>query len=1286
MSQSPGSSAANLGLPDVSHCRDSADSSHRDSRRGKTKTPTHVVINGGNHSEGNPTKSEVESKNHVQNGESKRVKNKKGKLKRGHSDDFEGPTSSKRKRRGRARSKLGEKETKKVKFHLPLHLEQMHNMYVCLDAALMFLDARGAPLKVDVVCAFVSSLRQVRFNPEDLARIWRFSGGIFSINWQSQPGTDELVLAVVLNDDKSRWRGKRAQMNRSAVVRERLEAYAQEQMEGKSYSAEGASLAETSEVVPLPSPCKFPVHPSKKGAEDEDSCCPVPDEYIRTRKVDEMLEHLQSLPWYEDQIKYINHFPARSAKYNGLGSNVELHPRLLQALSSHSVTNLHNDGQKSNFQFYAHQSMGIRAVLEGQNVAVSTGTGSGKSLIAYVPVIDAVLKNPNRTSSLFLFPTKALGQDQISSLKNLVSKIAIVNPSASAREHGSSGNVPFSSDLNKTVSICTLDGDTPLADREPAKCAHIILTNPDLLHATLLPNHEKYRALFSKLKFIVVDEAHVYRGVFGCHVSAVFRRLLRVCEIYGADPQFITFTATIANPRKHFHMLVGNGIAHEKNHGSSSRPLTVITSEFDGSPRGARHWLLWNPPLKKLPEPKKTDVSSEQNVSGAVSASPPTSSLSAAGHSTTNFLTSTQREPSHSTSESTSSTDRVDCIVKGTRAVPTLEIADHRELLSSPERAKRRLRARAIRLQRLMVSQSLSRRSSIYETSLLLTTMVLANLRTIVFVRVRKLVELVVKYSRAQLLASPRPELARRICSYRAGYTKAKRRQLESQIFSGEMRGTVSTNALELGIDIGTLDVVIILGFPGSISSLWQQSGRSGRGHREAMNIMVAWDSPVDQYFCSSPNELFSRKPEAAVLDPCNPHVLKEHLPCCAAEHPLIGCSAGKLCKGSACSCGTVSHTSAAISEKLEKPKHSHAGKIAKDLVKLQIGSDAHRWSSDAYYNTLSILNSERLLIPLTDRQPKASGTSANLQMWAPHPVLERPARRVNLRSIDEVQIDVVREDTGEKIDSIERFRSYWEVHPGAVYANASEQFIVLDLDLDRKLATVRPTRKLNYYTSVQDHTDVNVLTRLAQWNPSQQQMNAGENTQSSMPLSDAPIYFGRVEITTKVWGYRKHHVKTQRIFDTMPLVLPHIAYASVGFWIDLASNVRTRVEEAGCDFLGSIHGANHALRTCIPFIVASENLDTGCECPSIYQVRARPLRLVIFDAHPGGIGIAERVFACAGELVKIARDLVKSCKCTLETGCPSCVLDTNCREHNDVMDKRGALLVLESVCSVIGL
>ena len=488
------------------------------------------------------------------------------------------------------------------------------------------------------------------------------------------------------------------------------------------------------------------------------------------------------------------------------------------------------------------------------------------------------------------------------------------------------------------------------------------------------------------------------------------------------------------------------------------------------------------------------------------------------------------------------------------------------------------------------------------------------------------------------------------------------------------MRGTVSTNALELGIDIGSLDVVIILGFPGSISSLWQQSGRSGRGEREALNIMVAWDSPVDQFFCNTPRELFSRAPEAAVLDPCNPHVLKEHLPCCAAEYPLGSCSAGKRCRGTGCGCFLGGSGGADA---------GGSGDTATTNSSLRlIGDDASRWSPCVFYDTLSNLVSERLLISLRDKRKtgRRDGSAEHLDMWTPHPVLEQPARAVNLRSIDEITIDVVREDTGEKIDSIERFRSYWEVHPGAVYSNAAEQFIVLDLDLDRKLALVRPTKKINYYTSVQDHVDVNVLTRLAQWKPA-----SSSPPQPVRRRSDAPIYWGRVEVITKVWGYRKHHIKTQRIFDTMPLVLPPIAYTSVGFWIDLASEVRTLVEASGHDFLGSIHGANHALCACIPLLVASEKQDTACECPSVYQVRARPLRLVVFDAHPGGIGVAERIFARAGDLVRTARNLVKACACELENGCPSCVLDTNCKEHNDVMDKRGALMVLESVCRVIG-
>jgi DEAD/DEAH box helicase domain-containing protein len=340
----------------------------------------------------------------------------------------------------------------------------------------------------------------------------------------------------------------------------------------------------------------------------------------------------------------------------------------------------------------------------------------------------------------------------------------------------------------------------------------------------------------------------------------------------------------------------------------------------------------------------------------------------------------------------------------------------------------------------------------------------------------------------------------------------------------------------------------------------------------------------------------------------------------------------------------------------------------------------------------------ERLLIRLDD----GDGQGGN--RYITHPVLDRPASRIHLRSIDDVQIEVIVENTNQVIDRIEKFRSYWNVHPGAIYINQGIQYIVTELNLSSQTAIVRPLTKITYYTSTQDHTDVNALTRLHRYVPPistpttdstvmAPHLSCNEGTQSvalsppspTPPPSCFATFFGRVEITTKVWGFRKHHLLTRQIFDMVPLQLPPISYQSVGFWIDLPSELRRDIEAQGIDFLGAIHGANHALVHSVPLVVTSERTDIGTECPSTYQARARPLRLIVYDAHPGGIGVSERVFHKVHELVKAALQLAQKCPCRTASGCPSCVLDSNCGEFNDVMSKRGALFILNAVAKQLG-
>ena len=425
----------------------------------------------------------------------------------------------------------------------------------------------------------------------------------------------------------------------------------------------------------------------------------------------------------DDELAYMGSEPARPANLVGLPP--ALHPRLTRALAARGVETL-----------YSHQADAWLAAHRGEHLIVTTGTASGKTLAFNLPVLDALAREP-KLRALYLYPTKALAQDQLRGLAEL--------------------GVP-------RLRPAIYDGDTPGDQRwQVRKSANVVLTNPDMLHVGVLPHHDRWGDVLANLRYVVVDEAHVYRGVFGSHVANVLRRLRRLARMYGADPQILLASATIANPGELARSLAGVD-------------ATVIGD--DGAPRAERTVALWNPPL--------TDAE------------------------------------------------------LGLRASP------------------------------------------LGEASRLMAGLVERGLRTLCFAKSRKAAELVHHFTAERLDA----ELAGRLSPYRAGYTPAQRREIERRLVEGELLGVAATDALELGIDVGLLDAVISVGFPGTMSSLRQQWGRAGRrGH--GLAVLVASEDALDQYFMREPETLLRRRVEAAILDHENDRVLDGHVLAAAFEAPI---------------------------------------------------------------------------------------------------------------------------------------------------------------------------------------------------------------------------------------------------------------------------------------------------------------------------------------------------------------------------------------------------------------
>jgi DEAD/DEAH box helicase domain-containing protein len=547
----------------------------------------------------------------------------------------------------------------------------------------------------------------------------------------------------------------------------------------------------------------------------------------------ELVDDLTGDPDYRGQLVHLERLPARPARL------VDLPTDLPEPLGDR----LHARGVAA---LWEHQAAAIALARAGRHVVVATGTASGKSLCYQLPVFDALLGDGHRTA-LYLAPTKALARDQLRAIRSF----ALAGVRAAA-----------------------YDGDTPSQDRPLIRrSANLVLTNPDMLHQGILPSHERWAAFLGRLAYVVVDEAHTLRGVFGSHVAAVLRRLRRLAARYRAQPVFVLASATLGNPAELASRLVG---------------LPVEPVVADASPRGPLAFALWEPPLV-------------DEASGL-------------------------------------------------------------------------------------------RRSPNTESAAWLAAGVEAGVRTLCFARSRRATELVATYARRRVGEVDR-RLAGRVRAYRAGYLAEERRELEQGLVSGRLLGVASTNALELGMDIGGLDAVVLNGFPGTVASMWQQAGRAGRQGEPALAVLVGSDDPLDAYLLHHPADLFGRTHEAALVDPGNPYVLAPHLLCAAYEAPLTDDDLALF------------------------------GPTAAPLA--------------------AALQAEGALRQRRGGLRPSGGRSA--------------AADVDLRNAGGAPVTIVAADSGQVIGTVDRARAPATVHRGAVYLHQGESFRVLELDLDGGVALVEP-------------------------------------------------------------------------------------------------------------------------------------------------------------------------------------------------------------------------------------
>lgn len=1000
------------------------------------------------------------------------------------------------------------------------------------------------------------------------------------------------------------------------------------------------------------------------------------------------LQHLQALSGYKGQVVHVEHIPGRAAQ------NTALLPAppapILQALNHRGVA-----------QLYSHQTKAITSLRAGQHTVVATSTASGKSLCYVVPILEALVANP-ASCAVLIFPTKALAQDQLRALRGMCTAAF--------------------GDAAPAVDI--YDGDTPMSDRGAIQDrAQIILTNPDMLHLSILPVHSQFARVLSNLKYVVVDEAHTYKGVFGCHSALVLRRLRRVCSrVYGVEPVFAVTTATVANPKQHACTLLG--------------VQDVVVVQEDGSPHGPKDFVLWNPPLMKSKEegaaggggsssagkvskrqveearraalraarqerntgvmlgPKteekdwvaavgagQRDPVAKERFEAAISAenSPlkkqkadkqdskqqepqltarqralvaeAAAALSAASGPYTDPSTLPKIRDVDATGAAVgtrrlikvgpdlgiTAVDAMAVKKKGGKhentapgggapsaATPETEgghnASAQTEFPSNLEHKSSKIRAR---LGSSGVDPSSARSSPIVEIAALLAETVQHGLRTIAFCKTRKLSELVTAYVR-EILAVTAPDLCTKVAVYRAGYSAAERREIEAALFSGALLGVAATNALELGVDIGGLDATLHLGFPGSIASLWQQAGRAGRREQPSIGIYVGWDGPLDQYFLTNPSNLFSRPIESAMVDVSNPAALQSHIACAAFEAQL----------------------------------HPHA--------------DANEYFGPGLVSAIAVLQSKSVL----GRNLLYTGTATN------------PASTFALRAIDPNRFTIVDESVpggGKVLEEVEESKAFYQVHDGSTYFFQGRTYLCRKLDLEARVALMRPVN-VKYYTKPVDFTAVQVIgggesifpngtNAVVQQNSTNSTVAAGITAQ---PLLSTSAMVSAATVTTRWLGFVRVWRGTGQVFDSVNLFLPDVQYQTEAAYIRLPPSARRAVEAAGLPFRDGVHAAGHAVLNALPLFIMANPQDVGTECDNPYDTRFKPERILIYDKHPGGIGLAAAARPRFTELMSRALAMLSTCPCEFEGGCPGCVQHTDCGEYNSVLNKEAGQLVLK--------
>lgn len=760
----------------------------------------------------------------------------------------------------------------------------------------------------------------------------------------------------------------------------------------------------------------------------------------RQANIQTALEELKKIGLREDSIATIKHIPAREGRYLDYPGGA--HPDLVRVLRDKGYQRL-----------YIHQAQAWDQVQAGRNIVVVTPTASGKTLCYNLPVLDSMLRNPS-ARALYLFPTKALSQDQRAELDETIK------------------NLPGE------IRIFTYDGDTPQDARKAIRArGHIVITNPDMLHSGIMPHHTKWIKLFENLEYIVIDELHNYRGIFGSHLANILRRLKRIAAFYGSSPRFIMCSATIANPRE-----MAEKVTEE----------TVELIDENGSPAGEKFFIFYNPPV-------------------------------------VNKYLGIRRS-----------------YVKEARRVAALFIKN--------------------------------------------------DMQTIVFAPSRLITEVLVTYLKSDFERRSGEE--GKIRGYRGGYLPLRRREIERELRSGKIKGVVSTNALELGIDIGSLDAAVLVGYPGSIASTWQRAGRAGRKAGTSAAVLVGSSSPLDQFIVNHPDYFFSKNPEKALINPDNLSILVSHVECAAFELPFEdGERFGRL----------KVETLQDILEFLEEDKMVHHSR------------DKWYWTSDAY-----------------------------------------PADGVNLRSISSDNFVVV--DTTQKhkvIAEVDFTAALTTLHPKAIYICEGVQYFVEELDFEQRRAYVRKT-DIDYYTDAIDYTKIKILDDFAGDKLSSGKVSHGEVHVATQVVGFKKIKFHTMEnVGAGDLSLPQNEMHTTAYWLTIPAqLMQELAYESeqkINGLFGLAyclHHVSPLFMMCDLHDIGVSVGDNATGKSVPPRDIRLKLPES--ERHEIFSDPDFEPNIFIYDNFPGGIGLSPSLFDLKQVLLQQCLKTIKACPCP--GGCPSCV------------------------------